>query len=228
MEEVVLNLNLKFVLSSLNTFQRGELLTALLGMAETEDETVANLCRYIRLLQPFNRDVIDRGEVTSGSVNDTGKKRALKRKGTKENNNINKNNYKFIYYADEKDDTGGDIPTLEEVQAFATEHGLLVDAEEFVDFYDSHGWRVGKTPIRNWQATMRLWHRRAKKKSLEAADDEAYWSELEETLKERVDEKVAGEEKKKEELEEKNAEISPFAAFIEKLNGNKGEKDDAC
>lgn len=224
MEEVVLNVNLKFVLSSLNTFQRGELLTALLGMDETEDETVANLCRYIQLLQPLNRDVNDRTEVTIGNVNDTGNKKALKRKGAKENFNINKNNYKFIYYPDEENDTGGRIPTLEEVQAFAKEQGLLVDAEEFVDFYDSHGWQVGKTPIRNWQATMRLWHRRAKKKSLEDADDEAYWSELEESLKEQPIEKNKG----REVLKENSAEISPFAAFVEKLNCNKGGQDDAC
>ncbi len=53
------------------------------------------------------------------------------------------------------------IPSVAEVQAFVDADGLKVDAGTFVDFYDSRGWRVGKTAIKNWQATARLWHRRA-------------------------------------------------------------------
>lgn len=47
------------------------------------------------------------------------------------------------------------------MQAFVSAEGLKVDAATFVDFYDSHGWCVGRTAIKNWKATVRLWHRRA-------------------------------------------------------------------
>ena len=83
-------------------------------------------------------------------------------------------------------------PTVAAVQAFVTEENLQVDAGTFVDFYDSHGWCVGKTAIKNWKATARLWHRRAVASSVSGGggsagisppgrifDDEAYWSELE-------------------------------------------------
>ena len=83
-------------------------------------------------------------------------------------------------------------PTVAAVQAFVTEENLQVDAGTFVDFYDSHGWCVGKTAIKNWKATARLWHRRAVASSVSGVggsagispsgrifDDEAYWSELE-------------------------------------------------
>lgn len=95
-------------------------------------------------------------------------------------------------------------PRVDEVRAFVDHEGLKVHAETFVDFYDSHGWYVGKTPIKNWQATVRLWHRRYLQENspvtnkLEAAaqggispprtpykpaqSDETYWHELNERV----------------------------------------------
>lgn len=52
-------------------------------------------------------------------------------------------------------------PSVQEVQAFATEDGFQIDAERFVDHFASNGWRVGgKTPMKDWQAAARNWARR--------------------------------------------------------------------
>ena len=51
-------------------------------------------------------------------------------------------------------------PTLEEVQAYCTERGNLVDAQSFVDFYESKGWYVGKNKMKDWKAAVRTWERR--------------------------------------------------------------------
>lgn len=51
-------------------------------------------------------------------------------------------------------------PTLEEVRAYAEEKGLPVDAERFVDYYRSNGWKVGRNPMRDWRATVRNWARK--------------------------------------------------------------------
>lgn len=51
-------------------------------------------------------------------------------------------------------------PTVEDVQAFISENGYPVDAERFVSYYESNGWRVGKNPMKDWQATVRTWARR--------------------------------------------------------------------
>lgn len=51
-------------------------------------------------------------------------------------------------------------PSVDEVRAYCEEKGLAVDAEVFVDFYASKGWRVGNEPMIDWQATVRNWHRR--------------------------------------------------------------------
>lgn len=50
-------------------------------------------------------------------------------------------------------------PTLQEVEAYCKERRNGVDAELFVDFYESKGWFVGKTKMKNWKACVRTWER---------------------------------------------------------------------
>ena len=50
-------------------------------------------------------------------------------------------------------------PTREEVAAYCAEKGYKVDADRFVDFYESKGWYVGKNKMKNWQAAVRNWAR---------------------------------------------------------------------
>lgn len=50
-------------------------------------------------------------------------------------------------------------PTVEEVRAYCLERNNNVDAETFVDFYDSKGWFVGKNPMKDWKAAVRTWER---------------------------------------------------------------------
>lgn len=51
-------------------------------------------------------------------------------------------------------------PTLIEVKAYCAERGLQIDAERFIDYYTSNGWRIGNSPMKDWQATVRNWARR--------------------------------------------------------------------
>lgn len=51
-------------------------------------------------------------------------------------------------------------PTIDEVRAFIQQNGFDIDAENFIDYYTSNGWRVGKNPMKDWQATIRTWARR--------------------------------------------------------------------
>ena len=48
-------------------------------------------------------------------------------------------------------------PTAEEVERYAAEKGLAIDAQRFVDFYTSKGWRVGSSPMKDWRAACRNW-----------------------------------------------------------------------
>lgn len=51
-------------------------------------------------------------------------------------------------------------PTLEEVQAYCKERKNSVDAQRFIDFYESKGWKVGTSPMKDWKASVRTWEKR--------------------------------------------------------------------
>jgi hypothetical protein len=50
-------------------------------------------------------------------------------------------------------------PTVEEVAAYCKERTNKVDAETFVDFYESKGWKVGKVGMKDWKASVRTWEK---------------------------------------------------------------------
>lgn len=50
-------------------------------------------------------------------------------------------------------------PTVDEVAAYCRERGNGVDAQRFVDFYASKGWRVGSSGMKDWRAAVRNWER---------------------------------------------------------------------
>ena len=51
-------------------------------------------------------------------------------------------------------------PTVDDVRMFCEEHGYIIDPQRFIDFYESNGWRVGKNPMKSWQAAVRSWNSR--------------------------------------------------------------------
>lgn len=55
-------------------------------------------------------------------------------------------------------------PTVEEVQAYCDDKGYTFDAEQFVAFYDSKGWKVGRNPMKSWQAACTTWAKRERGK----------------------------------------------------------------
>lgn len=50
-------------------------------------------------------------------------------------------------------------PTIDEVKRYCFEKGYGIDAEKFVSYYESNGWRVGKNPMKDWKAACRTWTR---------------------------------------------------------------------
>lgn len=51
-------------------------------------------------------------------------------------------------------------PTIEEIKAYCQERGNNIDAEQFFNFYDSKGWKVGNQPMKNWKAAVITWEKR--------------------------------------------------------------------
>ena len=53
-------------------------------------------------------------------------------------------------------------PTIEEIRQYCLEKGYNVDADQFFNFYESKGWVVGKSPMKNWRAAVCTWNKREK------------------------------------------------------------------
>jgi hypothetical protein len=51
-------------------------------------------------------------------------------------------------------------PTIDEVSMYCISRGNSINAEAFVDFYESKGWMVGKNKMKAWKAALRTWETR--------------------------------------------------------------------
>lgn len=50
-------------------------------------------------------------------------------------------------------------PDVLEIKQYCFSRGNNVDAETFFDFYESKGWVVGKSKMKDWRASVRTWER---------------------------------------------------------------------
>lgn len=51
-------------------------------------------------------------------------------------------------------------PTLEAATAYCKEKGYTMDVTRFLDYYTAVGWRIGKSPMKDWKAAIRNWYRK--------------------------------------------------------------------
>ena len=45
------------------------------------------------------------------------------------------------------------------VRDYCNERNNGITADEFINFYDSKGWLIGKSKMKDWQATIRTWEK---------------------------------------------------------------------
>ena len=74
-------------------------------------------------------------------------------------------------------------PELSEVEAYAKEKGYTsqeFSPSYFVDFYQSKGWKVGRDPMKDWKASVRMWVSRYRQEHPRAAEPERpkTWKDL--------------------------------------------------
>lgn len=54
-------------------------------------------------------------------------------------------------------------PTLKEVQAYCEERNNNINPQNFIDFYESKGWKVGNQSMKDWKACVRTWEQRERR-----------------------------------------------------------------
>ena len=57
-------------------------------------------------------------------------------------------------------------PTLSQITQYCLERNNNVNAEQFYDYYESNGWKVGKNAMKDWKACVRTWERNGYDKSI--------------------------------------------------------------
>jgi len=115
-------------------------------------------------------ELVEKGYIESEIIYKEGTKEILNRylkifkegylKNFKHNNTSNiiiNNNKKEIYK-----ERNFIKPTLEEVKEYCKERNNDVDAERFINFYESKGWMVGKNKMKDWRACVRTWEKGSK------------------------------------------------------------------
>lgn len=82
-----------------------------------------------------------------------------KNKNDKNNNLIKSNTNAFVK------------PTVKEVSEYIKEKGYSIDAEHFVAYYESNGWKVGRNPMKSWKSALVTWERRNDSKRNRKVED---------------------------------------------------------
>lgn len=50
-------------------------------------------------------------------------------------------------------------PSISDIQQYCIERNNNVNAEQFFDYYESNGWKVGNNSMKDWKAAVRTWER---------------------------------------------------------------------
>lgn len=61
-------------------------------------------------------------------------------------------------------------PSVEDVRTYCESRKNQINAEQFVDFYASKGWKVGNQAMKDWQAAVRTWERNQRSNGLSSDD----------------------------------------------------------
>ena len=48
-------------------------------------------------------------------------------------------------------------PTISDIEQYCSEKNISINAQQFIDYYESNGWKVGRNSMKDWQATARRW-----------------------------------------------------------------------
>ena len=65
-------------------------------------------------------------------------------------------------------------PSLEEIESYCRERGNSVNAQRFLDFYTANGWRIGKVPMKDWEAAVRSWETNGMDDKMGPAKERSY------------------------------------------------------
>ena len=171
------------LIENLDDLKAGELIKAICAHVNGHDVVIED--KTIQAVYTMIEEKIDEDSEKYSEVVEK-RKEAIKKRWTKNTKEqaTNTNEYKCIQEnSDTVTDTESDTdtvsstkiyignkekrkrftpPTLEEVKSYCQERKNSVDPERFINFYESKGWVVGKSPMKDWKAAVRNWEKDSK------------------------------------------------------------------
>lgn len=164
-------------LRKLSTEDLGELMSALFSADMGEEPNISSCSLIVQVLFPIIQSSIERvkkvseirsevGKLGGRPKNQTESKPKANGNQTESKTEANENQTESPYHTipyqtipdqDNKSAKRFTAPSVEDVEAYAEEKGITLDAERFVDYYASKGWKVGTTPMKDWRAAARNW-----------------------------------------------------------------------
>lgn len=174
--------------SDIELVPRGSFMTSILKLSERWGWSRNKTLRFLNVLESEqmlntkrtqngtlitieNYGVYQGGDTTYDTANETtdGTTDGTTDEPQKKNVKNIKNN--IIYNRGNSDELQNDKkkrfvpPTVEEVKAYCVERKNNVNAEVFVDFYQSKNWYIGKNKMKDWKAAIRTWEKKNKETS---------------------------------------------------------------
>lgn len=181
LETVAFFKNLRQTLEALSDEDAGALMKALFAFDDGETPDLSEKSASVKALFPLVADTLDR--LTKKRMNkvrpqtdrnDTANEPQTDRNDTAHNhshshshspyhNQSQDHSHNQPAKAGNKECVHFVPPTIRDVEDYAFEKGLNIDAERFVNYYTSKGWMVGRTKMKDWKAAARNWAARDKK-----------------------------------------------------------------
>lgn len=149
----------------------GELMMAVLNAVSGEDPDLTSASVTVQILFPILLSSIERIKGVSETKSAAGKQggRPKKSSAFEDGKAVLSETEKPIPYHTIPNHTNISTkvdrftpPTEDEVRAYVTEKGYDIDPVRFVSYYASKGWKVGKSPMKDWKSAVRGWATRDK------------------------------------------------------------------
>lgn len=152
--------------------ERGQLITSVRKLSAKWHWGKNRTLAYLRLLEELNMiernadsrrtlitivnyDIYQDEDLSKRDSNGTVTGHSQTTNNNVNNENNNKKQYRGVFIK----------PTVEEVRSYCQERNNGIDAQSFVDYYESKGWLIGKNKMKDWKAAVRTWENRRKGES---------------------------------------------------------------
>jgi hypothetical protein len=162
--------NFREVISSLTDAEIGRLFLAMLDYVETGEELQEFIGNERFLWAAAKRD-IDMTNAKQDILRQNGLKggRPKSKENQSEPNETNENQIEPNESLKEKkrkekkenENNNGRFtpPTIEQVTEYCRENRISIPVTRWFNYYTANGWKVGKNPMKDWKAAVRMWER---------------------------------------------------------------------